>query len=99
MTTKQKQGPLRHHPVPSHLVWYFSGYLALSLQPCCLFMLFLFPPLQRQLHERSQACQAEGQAHARLLAAEHSQAALQERAALTAAEEAEAQGSLTTPHC
>ena len=56
-------------------------------------MLFLSPPLQRQLHERSQACQAEGQAHARLLAAEHSQAALQERAALTAAEEAEAQGS------
>ena len=64
-TTKQKQGPLRLHPVPSHLVWYFSGFLALSLQLCYLFTLFPSPPLQCQLHERSQACQAEGQAHAR----------------------------------
>ena len=56
-------------------------------------MLFPSPPLQCQLNERSQACQAEGQAHACLSAVEYSQAALQERAALTAAEEAEARGS------
>lgn len=55
-------------------------------------MLSLSPPLQRQLHERSQACQAEGQAHACLLAVEYLQAPLQERVALTA-EEAEAQSS------
>ena len=91
LTAERRQGPLRHHPVSFHLAGISRGYLVLSLQPRYLFMLSLSPPLQRQPHERSQACRAEGQAHACLLAVEYLQASLQERVALTAAEEAEAQ--------